>query len=80
MPGWHGLAGMQGRGMPELGAVANGGVDVQDRVLADEHVRAEGDGTDLDDAGAGPVAVEVGIFTDYAARADGQQVGAHRHM
>ena len=66
--------------MPQLGAVAEAGGDVEDRVLANEDVRAKGDGTGLDDTGFGPVAVEVAVFADHAARADGQQVGAHRHV
>jgi len=64
----------------ELRAVAEGGADVEDRVLADEDASADGDGTGLDGTGPGAVAAEVGVLADHAARADRQQVGADGHV
>jgi hypothetical protein len=59
LTGGHGLAGVQGGGMAQLGIVADSGVNVEDGLLTDEDVRAESDGTDLDDTGPGAVAIRV---------------------
>src|SRR5207344_2938337 len=72
LPGRDGLTGEEGGGVAELRAVAEGGADVEDRVLADEDASADGDSTGLDGTGPGAVAAEVGVLADHAARADRQ--------
>jgi len=49
-------------------------------LLADEHVPADGDPAGLDPARVSPVAVEERLLADHRVRADGEQVGAHRHV
>jgi hypothetical protein len=64
------LPDVQRRGVPELGPVTHHGVDVQDRLLADEGARADGDGAGLDDTGSCAVAVEVAVLADHGAGPD----------
>src|SRR5208282_4288540 len=66
--------------MTELRYVAHRRVDVEHALLADEYLPAEGDRTGLDPPRVGPVAAEVRLLADHRVRADGEQVGAHRHM
>ncbi len=70
------LTGVQGRGLPQLSSVTQGRLDVEHRVLADEHVLAEGDRARLDHSGAGPVAREERVLADDGPVTDGEQVGA----
>ena len=78
LPGRHGLAAVQGRGVPQLGPVAEAGVDVQHRPLADQRIAPDVDPAGADPAGLGPVAAEQRALADHRARADPQQVAAHR--
>ena len=66
--------------MPELRPLAERGIDVDDRVRADERARAEGDVTSLDQPRPGAVAADVRVLGDDAARANGQQVGTDRDV
>ncbi len=68
--GRNGLAGVQRGGMADLRAVAERGVDVEHRHLADDGIVADGDGANFDPAGIGPIAVEVRIFADDGVVAD----------
>ena len=74
----HRLALEQRGRVAELGPVTHRGADVEDGLLADVHVPAEGDRTGPDAAGDDPVAEEVGVLADDRARADREQVGADR--
>lgn len=72
-------AAVQRGGVAQLAAVADRGADVEDGLLADEDVPAEGDGAGADPARVRPVAEEQSVLADDRARADGQQVGGHRN-
>ena len=80
VPGRDHLPGVQRGGVPELGAVPQDGADVQDRLLAGERARADGDRAGLDHTGPRAVAGEVAVLADHRAGPDAQQVGAHRHV
>jgi hypothetical protein len=74
------LAGEQGGRVPELRPRTEPGIDVDDRVLADERARAEGNVTGLDQPRPRAVAAEVRVLGDEAARANDQQVGTDRDV
>ncbi len=69
---------VQGGGVAELGPVAHDRADVEDGLLADVDLAAEGDPAGADAAGACLVAEEEGVLADDRAVPDGQQVGADR--
>ncbi len=62
--------------MPEPPAVTDRGVDVEHRLLRDDHVRAQRDATEPDPPGFGAVAQRRGVLADHGARSDGEQVRA----
>ena len=62
--------------MPEPPAVTDRGVDVEHRLLRDDHVRAQRDATEPDPPGFGAVAQRRGVLADHGARPDGEQVRA----
>ena len=75
-----GLAGVQRGGVAELRSVAERGLDVEHRRLADESVPSEADQAGLDHAGAGSIAVEERVLANDRAGADREQVGAYGYV
>ena len=75
-----GLPGVQRGGVAELGPVAHRGVDVDHRRLADHRVLADADRAHVDEVSVCSIAVDERVFTDDRAVADGEQVGADRHV
>src|SRR6266404_7674543 len=75
----HRLAAAQPGGVTELGAIAQGRVDVEHGPFADENVPAERYRSDLEPPGLRPVAVEDYLLADHRPSADGQEIGTHRH-
>jgi hypothetical protein len=63
----------------ELGPVAHGRADVEDGLLTDVDLAAEGDAAGADAAGVRLVAEEEGVLADDRSVSDGQQVGADRY-
>ena len=76
LPRRHPLAGLQRGAVPEPPAVTDRGVDVEHRLLRDDHVRAQRDATEPDPPGFGAVAQRRGVLADHGARSDGEQVRA----
>ena len=76
LPRRHPLAGLQRRAVPEPPTVTDRGVDVEHRLLRDDHVRAQRDAAEPDPPGLGAVAQQRGVLADHGARPDREQVRA----
>src|SRR5215510_6783693 len=65
------------RVVAELRPVADRGVDVQHRHLADKRVLPNGHRSDLDSASLSAIALEARLASDHRSGSDRQQIGAN---
>src|SRR5262249_28925807 len=78
LPGGYRLWSVERGRVPELGPVAERGLDVEHGLLAHEDVPAQGHPARPDATALDLVAVEVAVLANHRSVADRQQIGANR--